>query len=188
MTQHHRFPKSRCAEFGLNWDDPRNLKMLFDGIHEAYEMLFNSKIPEEAIKILILEYLPPPTFFDPARISNKHLRAYIRQVWKKKMSQRIVPERFKYFVCGKCGGKIVAVRRQKKILAYNCEMCGEFESFSCMLCGKPARISINPEEDLFICGRCILNIVQNHHRLPKRYRQYYKKMRDVLEQIEASLS
>ena len=184
LTQHHRFPKSRCEEYGIKKDDPRNLKMLPENLHESYERIFNSCTPEEAIARLILDFLPPPTVFDPARIKNKHLRSYIRSLWNQKSNKKIASPHFR---CEKCGNKIVPISRRGKILIYNCESCGQSQCFTCMLCGKPGHIEVDGDKDLFICGKCLINIVRKGGRLPKRLLSFYPVLRYKLNRIDLGL-
>lgn len=184
-TEHHRLSKSRCGEFNLNPEDFRNKITKPENQHRGYHAVLNDLTPEEAIKKLILEWFPPPSFFNPGLIKDKNLRAYYRKVWQER--NREIITRFHY-KCGECGHNVVEVRKISGIAEFNCEMCGQYKCYACILCQKPARIGIDEGKKLFICGRCLANFVGKSIRLPKKYREYAIKLREWYRTQFLSLS
>jgi hypothetical protein len=140
-----------------------------DKKHRAYHELLGNKTPEEAITYLFLEWFPPTSFFDPKFIESQHLRDLFQQVWDKRIAEE---SNSSHFCCEKCGGRIVESRKSGQIKVFNCEQCGEFECFSCMLCLGPARILIDSESGLYLCGACLNSFVKNKTRLLKRFKKY----------------
>lgn len=176
ITRHHRFPESRCPEFGLNPNDPRNLKMMPEPIQRAFHRIFDNLTPEESIKRLVLEWFPSPEYFGLTIIKNKNLRAYCRSVWDEK-NRKIVAQPVSK--CGKCGGKLVPTDKINGVFEFNCENCGQNKCYACILCKKVATMEVDSDKKLFICGHCLINVIKKGAHLPNRYRQYLPVLKKI---------
>ncbi len=168
-SQHHRLPRSRCAEFGLDPDDPRNTIVRDDKKHRAYHELLGNKTPEEAIKYLFLEWFSPISYFEPKFLKNEHLRNFFQQVWDERIIEGSV---LSHFFCKKCGGRIIESQKLAQIKVFNCEQCGDFECFSCMICLKPGQIVVDKDPNLYLCNSCMTGFIKKKTRLPKRFKKY----------------
>jgi len=171
-SKHHRLPRSICKRFGVvDKDDPRNLILKTPEEHEAYHILFGNKSPEEVVEHLFLEWLPPPSVFNPDFIKDIHLRAYFESIWKDRLRSENLRSS-KMFTCQNCQGKLVEVDRQGKLIIFNCQECGNFECYSCMFCFKPAKIPVDLDENFYICYFCLQKIVKKKLKIPKRFKKY----------------
>lgn len=180
-SEHHRLPRSRCAQFSIDSDDPRNLILKDLGKHRAYHQLLNNMTPEEAIEYLFSEWFPPASVFDPDFIQNEHLKAYFKEFWKGREDLEMKSARFR---CEKCGGRVVEIGHKGKVRIFNCEMCGDFECHSCMMCMRPARIAVEQREGLYICQLCLRETTKKKARIPRRFKKYMHIFRQILRRLD----
>ncbi len=174
-TEHHRLPKSRCSEFGINPDDFRNKILKTEKEHRAYHTIFSDLALEEAVKKIILEWFPGPTLFSPNLIKNKNLRSYYKQVWFEK-NKKSAKENYQ---CENCGCQLVEFGKINGVLEFNCENCGQDQKWSCVLCKKPSKLEIDKEKNIYICKKCLINLIEKGIHLPKKYRMYSNKIKEI---------
>lgn len=173
-SEHHRLAKSRCKEFNIDPEDPRNKILKPEKQHRAYHTVFDDMTPEEVLRNIVLEWFPPPSVFNPGLIKDKNLRAYYRKAWQEKNREIIARPDYK---CGECGCNVLRVGRVGGISEFNCEMCGQYKCYSCILCGHPARIEVDGDKNFFICGRCLIGFIEKGTHLPKKYQIYSSRLR-----------
>ena len=180
-SEHHRLPRSRCAQFGIDPNDPRNSILKDLGKHRAYHQLLKNMTPEEAIEHLFSEWFPPASVFNPDFIKNEHLKAYFKEFWENKKDLEAESVRFR---CKKCGGRVVEIGREGMVRISNCERCGNFECRSCMMCMRPARIVVEKRENLYICQSYLREATKKKARIPRRFKKYTHTFREIICQSD----
>lgn len=178
LTVHHFVPRSRHGEFPeLDLNDERNKRDILLHVHEALNLLFDNRTPEEMIQLIITKYSPPTDYYLPKDLTMRELFLKVRQ------EEIALFANSPQYQCGLCGGVIVPVESGKANAMFNCRKCGKYECFECRYCRKPARIEIKRVG--YVCGQCVSEVAQGLKQVNTRHyskiKRWWDKFKDKLD-------